>query len=559
MKENGKADTGTEGQAAPSLPPLPFSFFLFPFSLRLPLFARILGWSFLNLALLVVVFWVLLRSEFRLEPLIAGVAGERAQRTADALLAELRERPSADWDAVLARQGEVFGVQFLIVRDDGQHVAGPEMKLPASVAARLRSRGGGGRGGPGAGDGPRGEPPAPTDARPREDPERFRPFGEVRRRPPTEARGFLHTTEPSRYWLMFEAPLPGGGGGPERRMTRLLIVADTLGAGGLFFDFRPWIWAGTAVVVLSVLWWVPFVRGITRALGQMTRATEQVAEGRFDVSVDARRGDELGRLGGAINRMAERLAGFVTGQKRFLGDIAHELCTPLARMELALGVLEQRADDRQRAYVDDVREEVRHMSGLVNELLSFSKAGLKARDLPLAAVPLPELVAQVVAREAAPGADVRVEVAGGLVVQADPELLARAIGNLLRNALRYAGHAGPVTLRALAEGDHVSVTIADVGPGVPPEALLKLGEPFFRPDAARTREEGGTGLGLAIVRTCAEACRGTVTFRNRQPTGLEAELKLRRAWARGGGWVPVRHSGSAPRPTPELEADDANL
>lgn len=115
------------------------------------------------------------------------------------------------------------------------------------------------------------------------------------------------------------------------------------------------------------------------------------------------------------------------------------------------------------------------------------------------------------------------------MVQADPELLARAIGNLLRNALRYAGHAGPVTLRAVAEGDHVSVTIADVGPGVPPEALPKLGEPFFRPDAARTREEGGTGLGLAIVRTCAEACRGTVTFRNRQPTGLEAELKLRRA------------------------------
>ena len=525
MKEKGKTDAVKEGEAAPSFRLLPFAF-----ALRLPLFARILGWSFLNLVLLVVVSWVLLRSEFRLEPLIAGVAGERAQRTADALLAELRERPAADWDAVLARQGEVFGVQFLIVREDGQRIAGPEMKLPASVAARLQSRGGPGRGGPGAGDGPRGEPPSPPDARPRENPERFRPPGEFRRRPPTEARGFLHTTEPSRYWLMFEAPLPGGsGGGPERRMTRLLIVADTLGAGGLFFDFRPWIWAGSAVVVLSVLWWVPFVRGITRALGQMTRATEQVAEGRFDVSVDARRGDELGRLGGAINRMAERLAGFVTGQKRFLGDIAHELCTPLARMEMALGVLEQRADERQRAYVDDVREEVRHMSGLVDELLSFSKAGLKARDLPLAAVPLPALFAQVVAREAAPGADVRVEVAEDLEVQADPELLARAVGNLLRNALRYAGHAGPVTLRAVAEGDYVALTIADVGPGVPPEALPKLGEPFFRPDAARTREDGGTGLGLAIVRTCAEACRGTVIFRNRQPTGLEAELKLRRA------------------------------
>ena len=168
MKEKGKADAVMEGETAPSFCHLPFTFRLSPSALRLPLFARILGWSFLNLALLVVVFWVLLRSEFRLEPLIAGVAGERAQRTADALLAELRERPAADWDAVLARQGEVFGVQFLIVRDDGQRVAGPEMKLPASVAARLQSRGGAGRGGPGGPGGvagPHGEPPSPSDAR----------------------------------------------------------------------------------------------------------------------------------------------------------------------------------------------------------------------------------------------------------------------------------------------------------------------------------------------------------------------------------------------------------
>ena len=89
--------------------------------------------------------------------------------------------------------------------------------------------------------------------------------------------------------------------------------------------------------------------------------------------------------------MSARLREFFTGQKRFLGDIAHELCSPLARMEMALGILDQRADEKQRAYVADVREEVRHMSGLVNELLSFSKAGVRGRNVELSAVPLAEL------------------------------------------------------------------------------------------------------------------------------------------------------------------------
>ena len=303
----------------------------------------------------------------------------------------------------------------------------------------------------------------------------------------------------------------------------------SLASRGLLLDVTPWLWVGAAVLVGSVLLWLPLVRGITRSIRQMTGAAGQMAQGQFGSRVDTGRGDELGRLGESLNHMAGRLGEYVTGQKRFLGDIAHELCSPLARMEMALGVLDQRADDKQRAYVDDVRDEVRHMSGLVNELLSFSKAGLKAKDLPLTAVPLRELVERVRARESSPGDDIRVEVPADINAQADPELLARALGNLLRNALRYAGAAGPITIRAAATGGHVTLTVADQGPGVPPEALAKLGEPFFRPDAARTREDGGTGLGLAIVRTCAEACQATVTFRNRQPHGLESELRLQQA------------------------------
>jgi two-component system sensor histidine kinase CpxA len=241
--------------------------------------------------------------------------------------------------------------------------------------------------------------------------------------------------------------------------------------------------------------------------------------------VAARRSDELGLLGASLNNMAGRLQEFVTGQKRFLGDIAHELCSPLARMELALGVLDQRADEKQRAYVADVRDEVREMSALLNELLCFTKAGLRA-EIHLVPVSLAQCVRQAAGREASPQAEVFVEIDDALQVMADPQLLGRAVSNVVRNAIRYAGEAGPIHISAQARGSQIILRVRDQGPGVPDATLSRLFDPFFRPEAARTRETGGTGLGLAIVKSCVEACGGSVAVRNAQPAGLEVEFLL---------------------------------
>ena len=334
--------------------------------------------------------------------------------------------------------------------------------------------------------------------------------------------------QPPMYWIAVRAPLlddDGRFGSP----ASLLIALPSLGTGGLLLDVTPWLWTGAAVLACSVLLWLPLVRGITRSIRQMTGAAGQMAQGQFGTRVDTDRGDELGRLGESLNHMSGRLGEYVTGQKRFLGDIAHELCSPLARMEMALGVLEQQASEKQQGYVTDVREEVRHMSSLVNELLSFSKAGLRAKDLELRAVPLAELCEGVIVREAQGKADISVNVDADMKVLADPDLLARAIGNVLRNAVRYAGDAGPIMLRAIARGADVSLAITDSGAGVAPETLHRLFDPFYRPEMARTREGGGAGLGLAIVKSCVEACGGSVAVRNAQPRGLEVTMTLRRA------------------------------
>jgi two-component system sensor histidine kinase CpxA len=290
-------------------------------------------------------------------------------------------------------------------------------------------------------------------------------------------------------------------------------------------NLQSWVLAATAVLVLSVLFWLPLVRGITRSVGQLTNATEQIAEGRFETRVKTRRRDELGKLGESVNRMATRLDAHMNGQKRFLGDVAHELCSPLARLQMATGILSEQAPSTLEETVADVREEVQQMSSLVNELLAFTKAGMRPREVVCHALDLAPLAREVLAREDTAG-HVTLNIAENMRVMAEPELLARSLANLVRNALRYAGTEGPITVSATSESRRVSILVEDEGPGVPAADLDRLGEPFFRPELARTRETGGVGLGLAIVRNSIASCGGEVRFANRTPQGFRAEIRL---------------------------------
>ncbi len=490
--------------------------------LRFPLLARILGWFFLNLLLLVAIGYGVFRAQFSfgLDLLLAGRSGDRLQALADGVAAEVSEQPRAQWDAVLARFGEAHGARFLLFRQDGTQLAGQPEPLPPRVRERFGAgrRGPPGRRGPSADDfrGPPAQRPGLGLGPP------HLPFNPpLRDRPPFMVR----TERPTQYWVGIRV------GVREPELPRLvpavlLIVSGSVHGGGLFFDFKPWIVVGSAAAVVSGLFWLPLVRGITHALAQTTRATERIAEGKFDVRVPTQRRDELGQLGEAVNRMAQRLEGLVNGQKRFLGDIAHELCSPIARIQMALGILEQRADARQQGYVDDVREEVQHMSALVAELLSFSKASLGSGAVRCEPVNLRAIAEQALSREAQRGGDVRLEVPVELQVAAAPDLLQRALANVIRNAILHAGGTGPILVSARRDGAEAVITVADSGPGVPADSLPKLFDPFYRVDQSRARETGGVGLGLTIVKTCVEACGGRVACRNREPRGFEVSLVL---------------------------------
>jgi two-component system sensor histidine kinase CpxA len=113
-----------------------------------------------------------------------------------------------------------------------------------------------------------------------------------------------------------------------------------------------------------------------------------------------------------------------------------------------------------------------------------------------------------------------------LQVLADRELLSCALANLIRNAVKYAGDAGPISILAWKKTNTVVIEVRDAGPGVPQGLLEQLFEPFFRPEPSRDRQSGGVGLGLAIVKSCVEACKGTVYAQNLEPSGFAVIITL---------------------------------
>src|SRR5207249_1944556 len=158
-----------------------------------------------------------------------------------------------------------------------------------------------------------------------------------------------------------------------------------------------------------------------------------------------------------------------------------------------------------------VKEEVELMSKLVGELLDYSKAGLDAPRVELESVSVFGTIQPIVEREAANhSVEIDIDIDENTRVLARPELFSRAFGNVFRNAVKYAGEFGKITVTAKTEGPNVWITVADNGNGVAHADLERIFDPLYRIDSHRSRQSGGSGLGLAIVKTCIEACGGRV-------------------------------------------------
>ncbi len=460
---------------------------------------KIAARGFTNLLLLAVVLLIFARLQYGLGPesILAAAARNHIVEISNGFRLELDS--AADKAAVIARYARRHDAEVFLVNPQGEAIYGPQVEVPAEVRRRMQQGG-------------RRRPPPPM-------------MGEGREGPPPppgpEPFFIVTTSNPTLYWAVVRIPIITPDG--MNRPGLLIFRSKSIFNSKLFFDWRPWLTLAVALLGASLICWLPFLRELTQSIREMDNVTRDIAHGRFHARVPEARGDELGDLGRQINTMATRLESFVSSQKRFLGDVAHELSAPLARIQFALGILERRVEEARQPDIDVLREEIQEMSVLVNELLSFSKASLDRGAGPLERVKVGEIVRRAAARESVTP-EIRVD--DDLSVMARQNQLLRAVGNLLRNASRYAGEFGPIVIEARRENKEAVITVADHGPGLPPAALEQIFEPFWRPQESRARETGGVGLGLAIVKSCVEACGGTVSCRNREPSGLAVSIRL---------------------------------
>jgi two-component system, OmpR family, sensor histidine kinase CpxA len=483
-----------------------------------PLYVQVLICALLNALLVLAAMFVLLPERMGIGwvPLLSERERDRLQSIGEAIAAEVWPVLNGTFRVDLERYDTLYGVRFSVFEGAGVRLAGPQdLVLPVGVAQEVRRT-------------PvlmlREAPPASANAAPPVIPSKL-PGWPYPDREVLKQRMFV-LREYGRYWIGIRTPIPLVDG----QLVPATIVASTPSFWRFirFLDLKEWVNGCLFVLTMSMLLWLPLVWSLTRAVTRVTTAAERIADGHFEARVRLRRRDELGRLGRVVDTVAERLDSFLSSQKHFLANIAHEVASPLGRLQAGLEILARHVDDKGQEAYQDVHEEVQLMAELVEELLAFSRLGIGEKRLQMTTLSLHALSLSVLDRENA-GGKVLMSVPPDLQVRANAAVLGRAIGNLIRNALRYAGTGrGMIELSAEASGKTVLVLVRDRGPGVPELALLKLGDAFYRPELARRRETGGLGLGLATVKNCVAACGGTVSFRNREGGGFEAEITLPR-------------------------------
>jgi two-component system sensor histidine kinase CpxA len=447
--------------------------------------------ALLNLLLIASVLAVFMRVQYRfdLQSFLISPAHDRILSTGRQIALEMRDTDRSGWDQLLQRYADANKVELRLTDDDGRQLAGSAYTLPATVLESLNRQS----------------------------------HDQTRNSPLL----FLGTTKaPSKHWVGVRIPIPSVN---ERHHVHGILVAASSSLLGtpFFFDPKPWITVALTLVLVSIVCWLPFGRRLMKSVSHMSRATGQIAEGQFKIQLPVTRHDELGQLSASINRMAVRLDGYVAGQKRFLGDTAHELCSPIARMQVAAGILERSAGPNQRGVIGDLRDDLEQMSKLVNDVLAFSKAGLLGPDVTLTRIRVADVVTSVLEREVGQSEPIDVNVPADLYVLANRDLLERALANVIRNAVRYAGAEGSISIAATSNRELVLIRVADCGPGLPESDLDRMFDPFYRLEFSRSSDSGGVGLGLAIVKSCIDACEGTVMCRNRAGGGLEVRMALK--------------------------------
>ena len=285
-------------------------------------------------------------------------------------------------------------------------------------------------------------------------------------------------------------------------------------------------------VTLGMLLALIFARRLARPLEAISLAANRLAMGNLSTRIPNPQGqDETARLARNFNHMAESLEKLESERKAMIADIAHELRTPLTVMQGRLEAIQDGVIDLQSSEIDRLHNQTKLLSRLVDDLRTLSLADAGRLTLERRPLDLREIIRTVVAnfQTQAENRQIHLELtlsSQPLTTKADPDRLAQVIGNLISNALVHTPEGGTITVAAGANKEGLHVRVSDTGPGIPPEALSKVFDRFYRAEASRSRQTGGSGLGLSIVKALVELHGGRVRAQNQPKGGAEFVVQL---------------------------------
>jgi len=320
--------------------------------------------------------------------------------------------------------------------------------------------------------------------------------------------------------------MPGGA------VVTMFVPATTLhgGMGRSHDDSPPPLWIPVAATVLiSTLFGGFLAWYVSQPIRTLRWALRRLAAGQLDTRVEAkmgRRRDELAELGADFDRMAQRMQLLVSAQQRLLHDVSHELRSPLARIQAAVGIARQQPE-RVAAMQERVERESIRLDALVGELLTLARLETEATSAASGPIDVIELLAEVCddARfEAqATNRDLLFSFSGEYSIQGRGDLLYRAFENIVRNAVKFTHESTLVKVDARSSPLGLVVTVSDHGPGVPQEFHAQMFEPFKRVGDAGVE---GFGLGLTIAKRAIESHGGRIEAQAAEGGGLTIRITL---------------------------------
>jgi signal transduction histidine kinase len=293
------------------------------------------------------------------------------------------------------------------------------------------------------------------------------------------------------------------------------------------------LFSAIGTILLAFILGAILSRTIARPIRELTKATYEMADGKFGLKVPVRSRDEIGELASSFNKMNDNLARSFNLRKQMTADIAHELRTPLS---LIIGHAEAVHDGvlpPSKENFEIIREEADRLEKLVNDLRTLSLADAGELFVEFQSVEINKLLNDIKAHymvhfnqkritldlEPSP-VTLRVE------ANLDPIRFSQVLMNILDNALRYTPEDGHVSIATKQNGDQVEIAIQDNGDGVTPEDAAHLFDRFYRADESRTRDEGGSGLGLAIAKSIIEMHKGRIWAESEKGKGLRVIIIL---------------------------------